>query len=111
MPALNEIVQEFLVETHDNLGRLDVELVALEKGEAKTETLSSIFRSIQSLKGSAGFLGFQKLESLTHVAESLLSRLRDGKLTVTVEIVSTLLATMDAVREMLRTIELTGHDG
>ena len=111
MPVPNEIIQEFLVETHDSLGRLDVELVLLEKGEAKTETLSSVFRAIHSLKGSAGFLGFQKLESLTHVAESLLSRLRDGKLKVSVEIVSTLLATIDAVREMLRSIELTGQDG
>jgi two-component system chemotaxis sensor kinase CheA len=111
MPVPNEIIQEFLVETHDGLGRLDVELVALEKGEAKAETLGSIFRTVHSLKGSAGFLGFQKLESLTHVAESLLSRLRDGKLTVNVEIVSTLLATVNAVRAMLRSIELNGQDG
>ena len=111
MPVPNEIIQEFLVETHDSLGRLDVELVLLEKGEAKSETLSSVFRAMHSLKGSAGFLGFQKLESLTHVAESLLSRLRDGKLTATVDIVSGLLATVDAVREMLRSIELTGQDG
>lgn len=69
MPVPNEIIQEFLVKTHDSLGRLDVELVLLEKGEAKTEALSSGFRTIHSLKGSSGFLGFQKLESLTHVAE------------------------------------------
>ncbi|MBI5757137.1 MAG: chemotaxis protein CheW [Planctomycetales bacterium] len=111
MPLPSEIIQEFLVETHDSLGRLDIELVALEKGEAKSATLGSVFRSVHTLKGSAGFLGFQKLESLTHVAESLLSRLRDGKLAVTVEIVTALLATVDAVREMLRSIELTGQDG
>lgn len=111
MPVPNEIIQEFLVETYDGLGRLDVELVELEKGEAKSETLSSVFRTMHSLKGSAGFLGFQKLESLTHVAEGLLSRLRDGKLTVNAEIVSGLLATLDAVREMLRSIELNGQDG
>jgi two-component system chemotaxis sensor kinase CheA len=111
MPVPNEIIQEFLVETHDSLGRLDIELVALEKGDSKAETLSSVFRSMHSLKGSAGFLGFQKLEALTHVAESLLSRLRDGKLEVTVEIVTHLLATVDAVRAMLRAIELTGNDG
>ncbi len=111
MPVPNEIIQEFLVEAHDGLGRLDLELVELEKGEAKSETLGSVFRTVHSLKGSAGFLGFQKLESLTHVAESLLSHLRDGKLKVSVEIVSALLATIDAVREMLRSIELVGQDG
>jgi len=111
MSVPNEIIQEFLIEAHDSLGRVDAELVELEKGEAKAETLGSIFRAIHSLKGSAGFLGFQKLESLTHVAESLLSRLRDGKLTVSVEIVSTLLMTLDAVREILRSIEANGQDG
>lgn len=111
MAETNDIIQEFLVETHDSLARLDVELVELEKGEAKSSTLSSVFRAVHTLKGSAGFLGFQKLESLTHVAESLLSRLRDGKLTVSVEIVSTLLATLDAIRAMLRSVELTGKDG
>ena len=106
-----EIIQEFLVETHDSLGRVDVELVELEQGQAKASTLASVFRSVHSLKGSAGFLGFQKLEALTHVAESLLSRLRDGKLTVSVEIVSGLLATVDAVRAMLRSVEQNGQDG
>ena len=111
MSVPNEIIQEFLVETHDSLGRLDVELVAMEKGEAEAATLGSVFRTMHTLKGSAGFLGFQKLESLTHVAESLLSRLRDGKLAVTAEIVTALLATVDAVREMLQAIELNGQDG
>ena len=45
MPVPNDIIQEFLVETHDNLARLDVELVELEKGEARTETLGSVFRT------------------------------------------------------------------
>ena len=111
MPVAHEIIQEFLVETYDGLGRLDVELVELEKGQAKADTLGSVFRTIHSLKGSAGFLGFGKLEALTHVAESLLSKLRDGKLVVSVAIVSALLATVDAVREMLRTIEASGQDG
>ncbi len=111
MPFAREIIQEFLVEAHDGLGRLNVELVTLEKGEAKAETLGSVFRTIHSLKGSAGFLGFSKLEAMTHAAEGLLSQLRDGKLSVSVAIVSELFATVDAVRDMLRTVELNGQDG
>jgi HPt (histidine-containing phosphotransfer) domain-containing protein len=76
----NEIVGEFLVESHENLDRLDRELVVLEKEPGERSVLASIFRTIHTIKGTAGFLGFTKLESLTHAGENLLSRLRDGEL-------------------------------
>jgi chemotaxis protein histidine kinase CheA len=78
----NEIVGEFLVESHENLDRLDRELVVLEKEPGERSVLASIFRTIHTIKGTAGFLGFAKLESLTHAGENLLSRLRDGELSV-----------------------------
>jgi len=78
----NEIVGEFLVESHENLDRLDRELVVLEKEPGEPSVLASIFRTIHTIKGTAGFLGFAKLESLTHAGENLPSRLRDGELSV-----------------------------
>lgn len=111
MDDLKEAIKEFLVESHENLEQLDLDLVALERGSGAPATISSIFRTIHTLKGSAAFLGFKRLESLTHVGEGLLSQLRDGRLAVTSEIISALLAMVDAVREMLREIESAGHDG
>jgi two-component system chemotaxis sensor kinase CheA len=58
-----------------------------------------------------GFLGFAKLESVAHMGENLLSRLRDGLLLLNPEITSALLALMDAVRDMLARIESTGQEG
>ena len=110
MSSANEIIAEFLVESHDNLARLDQDLIALEQGSAAPTTLGSIFRTLHTLKGSAGFLGFQNLESLAHAAEILLSRLREGKLTVSSDIITALLAAVDAVRAILRTIESSGRD-
>jgi two-component system chemotaxis sensor kinase CheA len=111
MNEINEALKEFLVESHENLSQLDLDLVALEKDPASPGTLGAIFRAVHTLKGSAGFLGFSKLESVSHVGESLLSRLRDGKLTVSPTIISALLALVDAVREMLAAVEATGQDG
>lgn len=107
----NDIVQEFLVESHENLDRLDRELVGLEKNPQDREALASVFRTIHTIKGTCGFLGFGKLEAVAHVGESLLTRLRDLQLTLNPEITTALLGMVDAVRQMLGNIETTGQEG
>jgi two-component system chemotaxis sensor kinase CheA len=109
--SMDEIVKDFLIESNENLDRLDQELVKLESEPSSTELLSSVFRTIHTIKGSCGFLGFARLEKLAHAGESLLSRLRDGKLLLNTEITSGLLAMVDAVRQMLAAIQATEKDG
>jgi chemotaxis protein histidine kinase CheA len=108
---MDEIVKDFLIESNENLDRLDQELVKLESEPSSSELLASVFRTIHTIKGSCGFLGFARLEKLAHTGESLLSRLRDGKLTLTAEVTSGLLAMVDAVRCMLAAIQASEHDG
>lgn len=107
----DEVVVEFLVESNENLDLLDRELVQLEKDPANRNTLASIFRTIHTIKGTCGFLGFTKLESVAHVGENLLSKLRDGELRLTPEITTALLLMVDAIRQMLRAIEANGSEG
>ncbi|MFY9674413.1 MAG: Hpt domain-containing protein, partial [Terriglobales bacterium] len=107
----DEIVKEFLVESHENLDRLDRDLVALEKQPSDRETLASIFRTIHTLKGTSGFLAFGKLEAVAHVGENLLAKLRDGQLSLHPELTTALLAMVDAVRQMLASIETSGNEG
>ncbi len=85
---MDDIVKDFLIESNENLDRLDQELVKLESAPSSKELLGSIFRTIHTIKGSCGFLGFAKLEKLAHAGESLLSHLRDGDLQLTQEITS-----------------------
>jgi two-component system chemotaxis sensor kinase CheA len=108
---MDEIVQEFLVESYENLDQLDHDLVELEQDPTSRPLLSSIFRTIHTIKGTSGFLALSQLESVTHVGESLLSRLRDGALELTPEMTSALLAMVDTVRVLLGQIEETGHEG
>ena len=108
---MDEIVKEFLVENYENLDRLDRDLVSLEKDPHSKDHLASIFRTIHTLKGTSGFLGFSKLEAVAHVGENLLSKMRDGIFTINPEIASALLATVDAVRFMLGQIEATDEPG
>src|SRR5664279_5199904 len=106
-----EIIREFLVESHENLSRLDQELVELEKRPRDAALLASIFRTIHTIKGTCGFLSFSTLESITHQAESLLSQLRDRERELTSPLVSLILETVDATRKVLASIEATGEEG
>ena len=106
---LREVINEFLVESYEGLDRLDRDLVDLET-DPSYDVLSSIFRTMHTFKGTCGFLGFGRLEAVTHAAENLLSKLRDGKLAVNRPIIDALLATVDVVRAQLAGIEATGDD-
>src|SRR6202161_2928317 len=107
----DDIVREFLVESSENLDLLDRELINLEKDPGNRGTLASIFRTIHTIKGTCGFLGFTKLESVAHVGENLLSKLRDGELVLGPEITTALLKMIDAIRQMLHSIETTETEG
>ena len=108
---LQEATKEFLVESHENLDQLDTDLVGLENSAAPAEALGRIFRTLHTIKGSCSFLGFPHLEAVAHAGESLLGKLRDGKLSLGPVITEVLLRMVDAIRRMLATIENVGNDG
>ncbi len=106
-----DVIREFLVESHENLSRLDRELVELEKRPRDAALLDSIFRTIHTIKGTCGFLAFSTLERITHQAESLLSQLRDGQRELSPFLVSLILETVDITRKVLASIEANGEEG
>jgi len=111
MNEIDEVVGEFLVESYENLDLLDRDLLLLEGDPRSATTLASVFRTIHTIKGTCGFLGFAKLESVTHVGENLLSKLRDGVFVLDATITNELLAMVDVVRGILGQIETTGEEG
>ncbi|WP_052090870.1 chemotaxis protein CheA [Modestobacter caceresii] len=111
MEGLDDIVEEFLVESHENLDQLDQDLVALEQDPRSRDRLSSIFRTIHTIKGTSGFLAFNRLEEVAHVGENLLSRLRDGALELTPTRTDALLQMVDTIRALLAAIEASGGEG
>jgi two-component system chemotaxis sensor kinase CheA len=102
---MNEVVREFLLEMHDNLAQLDLDLVRLEKEPSDRDTLSRVFRTLHTVKGTSGFLGLPKLQAVAHAAENLLSKLRSGELSYNTEIASALLGSVDAIRKLLDSLE------
>ena len=111
MDESQEIVREFLVESYENLDQLDRDLVALESEPGSRALLSSIFRTVHTIKGTSGFLGLTRLERVTHVGESLLVELRDGQRLMDQPTTDALLSLTDTVREILGSVESTGEEG
>ncbi len=108
---MDDLIREFLAESNEGLERMDSELVKLESDPGSAELLASVFRTIHTIKGTCGFLGFEKLGSVAHAGESVLSRMRDGQLALTPAITSVLLEMVDAIRSMLGEIANSENDG
>src|SRR5271165_3402480 len=108
---MDELTREFLIESQEGLDRMERCLTELEERPRDGELLADIFRSVHTIKGTTGFLGYSRLESLSHAGENLLGMLRDGKLLATAEIINTLLDLMDGLRVILRSIETAGDEG
>ena len=104
---MDDLLQEFLTETSESMDVLDVELVKLEQNPNDPELLGNIFRLVHTIKGTCGFLGLPRLETVAHAGENVLGKIRDGVLAVTPEAVSLILESLDRIKELLATLEET----
>ncbi|MFM7390737.1 MAG: chemotaxis protein CheA [Vampirovibrionales bacterium] len=97
------LIQEFITESQEHLCNIEPDLLAMESQapEVDQHIVNSIFRAIHSIKGAAGFFGFENLKKVSHVMESVLMRMRDKELTPQSYIVEPLLIGVDRLREML----------
>ncbi|MGB6722053.1 MAG: Hpt domain-containing protein, partial [Terracidiphilus sp.] len=108
---MDELTREFLIESQEGLDRMERCLTDLEKRPEDTGLLAEIFRSVHTIKGTTGFLGFKRLEKLAHAGENLLGLLRDGKLAATRPVITGLLQLLDGLRAILKIIESEGSEG
>ncbi len=100
---------EFLTETNESLEVVDSELVRFEQEPNNSEILDNVFRLVHTIKGTCGFLGLPRLESLAHAAETLMGTYRDGA-PVTGEGVSTILNSIDRIKMILGELEETQEE-
>ncbi|HID10831.1 MAG TPA: chemotaxis protein CheA [Candidatus Latescibacteria bacterium] len=105
-----EIVVEFAAETQELLEQLEEDLFQLEAGDGNPELLNEIFRILHTIKGTSGFLNFDRMRLLAHSLEDLLGQLRDGKREVTREVMDLLLAGLDRLRELLAQVRQGNSD-
>jgi len=92
----------FFEESQEHLDEMEQLLLELDVANPDSEMLNSIFRAAHSIKGGSGIFGFDALTSVTHIMESLLDKIRQGKMAITKDMVDLFLSSVDQLKEILR---------
>jgi two-component system, chemotaxis family, sensor kinase CheA len=101
-PGLQELVNDFVTESREHLASVESDLLSLENpGDGSADTVNRVFRAVHSVKGVAGFLGFDNINKLSHALESVLDLVRKDRLEMSAELVDVLLAAIDALRNLI----------
>ena len=106
-----ELFADFIAEAKEHLETIEPNLLELEKAPDNLALLNDIFRPMHSLKGASGFLGLNRINQLAHKSENILDELRKGTMVVTSEIMDVILASTDALRQMIDNLESTNAEG
>ncbi len=106
---MDDLISEFITETSESISTLDLELVKLEQNPGDETILGNIFRLMHTIKGTCGFLGLPRLESIAHASENVLGKIRDKKLPVSGQAISLVLESLDCIKMIVA--HLSQHGG
>ncbi|PCK29949.1 chemotaxis protein CheA [Pseudoalteromonas piscicida] len=102
---LSQFFDVFFEESFEGLDIMEAELLNLQPGHEDSETINTIFRAAHSIKGGSGTFGFTSVANFTHVLETLLDQIRDGRRQLIAEHVNLLLQAVDCLRALLTALQ------
>lgn len=109
---ISQYLEIFIDESKEHLQGLNTCLLELEKNPADNKDLvNEVFRSAHTLKGMAATMGYKKMNTLTHDMENVLSEIREGKMSVTTELLDVLFKCLDALEQYVESIVKTSGEG
>ena len=98
---LDESLQIYIIESRDLLQQMEEALLTLEQNPTDEEKINAIFRAAHTIKGSAGLFGLDFIISFTHVAESVLDKVRNGEIPVTEGLIALFLEVGDFISKLI----------
>jgi two-component system chemotaxis sensor kinase CheA len=107
---MDDLLREFLTESAESIAQFDLDLVKLEQNPNDPGLLSNIFRLMHTIKGTCGFLGLPRLESVAHASENVLGKIRDGAMAVSDTAISLVLESLDRIKALLAELEANGAE-
>lgn len=107
---MDDVIQDFVAEAREGIEALDSKLVTFEQSPDDPALLGDIFRLIHTIKGTSGFLGLTRLQTVAHAAENVLGGFRDNTLVVNQDAVSAILQAVDVVRSVIDGIAADGTE-
>jgi two-component system chemotaxis sensor kinase CheA len=104
------LLQLFLSDSEEDLARLETQVLAVEDRPNDADGVGEIFRIAHTLKGNAAILGLEGFARVAHALEDVLHVVRARQRTVSSELVTLVLGTVDALRGMLAALRTGGTD-
>ena len=101
MDAMAEIRATFFEECTEQLGELEIGLLAMENGEADSDTVNAVFRAVHSVKGGAGAFNLNDLVHFAHIFETTLDEVRSDRLEATPEVIRIMLRSADVLADLI----------
>ncbi len=95
-----EELKVFIEEADEQIALLDTDLVRLESEADDPDLIQEIFRATHTMKGSSAMLGYPRMSELAHSMESLLDSVRSGRISVSPEIIDSLLYGLDVLKAL-----------
>jgi two-component system chemotaxis sensor kinase CheA len=103
---MDEIISEFITEAAESLEKIDPLFIELEIKGYDKDMLNDIFRSMHTIKGAAGFLGFKNIVDVAHKSESILKRLRDQEIIMSTSLMDAILKSVDMLKLLLQHLRI-----
>ncbi|MEG3638089.1 hybrid sensor histidine kinase/response regulator [Magnetococcus sp. PR-3] len=99
----DELLGMFVQEAVEHIETIEPDLLTLEEQGADTddEVINRLFRSVHSIKGSAGFFGLTAISKLSHIMENLLGKVREHAIEASPEVSDSLLSGLDKLQTMI----------
>ncbi|MCX8568973.1 MULTISPECIES: chemotaxis protein CheA [Hyphomicrobiales] len=101
MDAMAAVKQTFFQECEEQLAELEAGLLAMERGEAESDTVNAVFRAVHSIKGGAGAFSLEDLVQFAHVFETTLDHVRNGGLEPTADVMAVMLRAADLLADLV----------
>jgi two-component system chemotaxis sensor kinase CheA len=104
-----QVYSDFIAEATEHLEAIELNIVSLEQSPCDKEQINTIFRAFHTIKGVAGFLNLQKINTFSHAVETLLDEARNGRLAITNETIDFILEAVDLLKNMISDLKGPGR--
>jgi len=98
---LQDVLASFYVEAAELMVQLEASLLCLEDTPDSADELNALFRTVHTVKGTAGLFGLNEVVAFTHQVETVLDKLREGQFKLSPALSSLLLACKDHIQALL----------
>lgn len=106
---MEEIIAEFVAESEETLDGVEPLFVELEAKGWDKDIINKLFRCVHTVKGAAGFLGFQQIVDVAHGAENIMKKIRDGEIALSKRLTDVFLRSVDVLKGLL--MHISSKDG